>query len=105
MVQKAPNISKHCTGRARISTLRLFGRRPPPSSLVEGIDCNAASGKRWKEVVVGVAVVGEAVHESKASFDIGSWWGLKSELETSIESFIRRTYGPGLGVELSAGIW
>jgi hypothetical protein len=59
--QKASNVSKYCAGRASISALRLFGRRLTPSSLVEGVDCDAARGKRWEEVVVGIAMVREAV--------------------------------------------
>lgn len=77
MIKKASDISEHSAGRTGISTLAFLSGRPTPASLVEGIDYNAAGGQRREKVIISVAMVIKAMHEDKASSDIGSRWRLR----------------------------
>ncbi len=81
MLEEAPDIIKHYLGWARVSALSRLRRRPAPSALVERIHCNGPISQRREEVIIGVAVIGEAVYKGKASSDSGPVWRLKSELE------------------------
>jgi hypothetical protein len=49
--------------------------------LIESVDCDAARSQSWKEVVVSIAMIREAVDKGQASSDIGSWFRLAVVLE------------------------